>query len=173
MTFFCCHVCSGSDLFIMTMILGIVFLFRDVQGKLYVGGDYFPIFLKAREGLPELKRFVSLHMGSEYVGRAYTISVPVPLLCEKEFIIEVDDEVTLTYILGFARRGELEVIKFYVVLRPNRNVALRAVEENILSFHNEREDAMSMSSVVSTVPSMDGAWCRRAPEKPIISLGDL
>ena len=144
----------------MTMILGIVFLFGDVRGKSYEGGDYFSIFMKAREGLPELKRFVSLHMGSEYVGRAYTVSVPVPLLPEKEFIIEVDDEATFTYILDFARRGELEVIKFYVVLRPNRNVALRAVDENILSFHYEGEDAMSRSSVVSTVPSMDGAWCR-------------
>ena len=157
----------------MTMILGIVFLFGDVQGKSYVGGDYFPIFMKAREGLPELKRFVSLHMGSEYVGRAYTISVPVPLLREKEFIIEVDDEATLTYILGFARRSELEVIKFYVVLRPNDNVALRAVDENIFSFHNERDGVISTSSVVSTVPSMDGAWCRPTPEIPIVSLGEL
>lgn len=50
MTFFlCCNACSGPDLFIMTMILGVVFLFEDVQSKAYVEKDYFPIFLKAGE----------------------------------------------------------------------------------------------------------------------------
>lgn len=73
-------------------------------------------------------------MGSESVGRAYTISVPVPLLPGKEFIIEVD-EVILNSILGFARRRELEVIRFYVVLRSNDNVALREEDENIVTSH--------------------------------------
>lgn len=42
-----------------------------------------------------------------------------PSIHEKEFIIEVDDEVTLKYIIGFTRR-EFKVIKFYVVWQPVR-----------------------------------------------------
>lgn len=110
-------------------------------------------------------------MGSESVGRAYTILVPVPLLPRKEFIIEVD-EVILNSILGFAKRRELEVIRFYVVLRPNDNVALREEDENIVTLHIVSDDAMSTSSV-STVPSMDGARCRPSQELPIVSLGEL
>lgn len=63
-----------------------------------MGGDYFPIFLKAREGLPELKRFV---VGSLVMHTLYLFRVP---LLPGKFIIDVDDEVTLNYILEFVRR---------------------------------------------------------------------
>lgn len=56
------------------------------------------------------RRFVNLHMGLARFGQVYTISTCVPLIFEKEFIIEVDDEVTLNYVLDYVRRGHVRVV---------------------------------------------------------------
>lgn len=71
----------------------------------------------------------------------------------------------------FARRREVKVIKFFVVLRMMYNGALRVEEANILPLDNEDNDAMS-TSVKSAVPFMDrGRRHRLALKLPVVSLG--
>ena len=45
-------------------VLALVFLFGDVNGAGYVGGDYEVTFLKVHEGFNRLIRFVRLCLGS-------------------------------------------------------------------------------------------------------------
>lgn len=43
-----------------------MFLFGDLNGMEYVEGDYFINFFKGDDGLTELVRILSLHIGKEY-----------------------------------------------------------------------------------------------------------
>lgn len=75
-----------------------------------MGGYYCIKIFKVEEGLSELVRFVGSHTWKETFGQAFTIFVHVPLIRwkRKEYMIEVDDEITFEYVLKFARRGEVE-----------------------------------------------------------------
>lgn len=66
---------------------------------------------------------------------------------------------TLKYIIGFTRRREIKVIKFYVLLQPMDDVAKRIEESNLDS---ENNDATSMTTDL-TMSSMDGEGGERFP----------
>lgn len=88
----------------------------------------------------------------------YSIFVPIPLIPEEEFIIKVDDEVMLNYI-GFIRR-EVKVIRFYVVLQPIDDGAIRVQERQI--FYLKIMETMmqifylKIMTTELTMPSIDG-----------------
>lgn len=54
----------------------------------------------------------------------FMVSVIVPVIRGKKhkYMIEMDDEVNFQYILGFVRRGKVDNLRIYTVLksRPNR-----------------------------------------------------
>ena len=102
----------------MDDVLAFIFIGGEVNETSYVGGDYEVTFLKINDSLRELVNFVSRHIGRGHVGQAFIVSVYVPLIAGKEFIMVVDDQLTMNYICGYARRGEVVSLKFYIVLKP-------------------------------------------------------
>lgn len=86
----------------------------------------------------------------------------------KEFIIDVNDEVTLNYVLGYAMRVHAKVVRFYIVLWPTEegyDEAYQVQEEQ----HDENNEMSNIASYI--VPP--GAQQRRfLPLTHVVSLGD-
>lgn len=59
----------------------------------YIGRDYEVYFLKMNDNMREMRElvnFVSRLISRQHVGQACTISILVPLIARKEFIMVVD-----------------------------------------------------------------------------------
>lgn len=83
----------------------------------------FHLFFKGKDNLIELIRFVSLYIGREYDGREFTVIVLVPVTRGKkqEYMIEVDDDISCQYVIGFGRKGEVDNLRIYSALKSKPN----------------------------------------------------